>query len=290
MVDIKRRFLMMEPGNFCLPPPATRKSTLTVNGITVTVLDKLEKGGSAGTVIFKEPYKNILEINCIDADFPPVSLCICLPEIAPYGVWEHYPFEKSGQRVMASASTVSLYDVKPESLPIEFNKNWFPVSNRYTSLNTQGMSPFNPIPVARREKDQPPFNLTQLTMLAFVTQNNINPQWLGGAGLSGVGSDDIALVNDISRPLSRYTWFDASNFNSTYTDATVGATTAYTDQQLQQQYFFEIVMIDETPHIARNPTYLGEVEEYEDMYNVTGRQRRVAKEFNHALQLRKKFG
>ncbi len=285
MVDIKKRYLMMEPGNFCLAPPESRKSQLTRNGVYVTDMDKSEKGGSAGTIVFKEPYKNILEINCIDADFPPVSMCVCLPEIAPYGVWEHCPFEKSGQRVLASSSAESSYDVKPEKLPEIFNKNWFPVSNRYTSLNTQGSSPFNPIPVARREKDQPPFNLTQLTMLAFVTQNNMNPQWAGANGLSNTGSNTLAQVADFSRPLSRYTWFDVSNFNSTFGDQT-----AYTDQQLQQQYFFEFVMIDETPHIARNPTYQGEVEEYEDLYNVTGRQRRLAKEFNHALQLRKKFG
>jgi hypothetical protein len=283
-MDVKKRYLMLEPGNFCLSPPETRKSQLTTNGSSVTTIDKLEKGGSSGTVIFNEPYRNILEINCIDADFPPVSMCICLPEIAPYGVWEHCPFEKSLQRVTASSTSLSTYDVKPEKLPELFNKNWFPVSNRYSSLNTQGVSPFNPIPVAKREKNQPPFNLSQLTMFAFVTQNNINPQWTGGSGFTGAGTED-----DASRPLARYTWFDVSNFNSTWNSTSSSTDTAYTEQQQQQQYFFEIVMLDETPHIARMPNADGYFEEYEDEFEVTGRQRRLAKDFNRALASRRKF-
>lgn len=279
-MDIKKRYLQLDPGNFCLPPPHTRVSDLSTNGVKVGTIDKQEKGGSAGTVIFKEPYKNILEITCVDADCPYVSMCICMPEIAPYGVWDHFPFEKSLQRVVTGASTFSTYDVKPEPLPDIFDKNWFPLNQRYdSSSNVGGSSTFNPISVARREKSQPPFNLDRITMLAFVVQNNFNTSWSGGSG-----SGSITGASDGSRPLARYTWFDTSAFNFSF-----GNTSPYSAQVHQPQFCFEIVMLDETPHIARNPSADGYFEEYEDEFNVTGRQRRLAKDFNRALASRRKF-
>ena len=281
-MDIKKRYLQMEPGNFCLPPPETRKSDLTKDGVYVTTMDKLEKGGSAGTVIFKEPYRNILEINCIDADCPLASMCICLPEIAPYGVWEQYPYEQSLRRGWTNDAMTSLatYDTKPEKLPKEFDKNWFPVNVRVnTAGQNSGSGTFNPIPVARREKSQPPFHLDKLTMLAFVVQNNKNPSYQGP--LAGSGS--ITGAGDVSRPQGRYTWFDNSTFNSSASGP------PYDSFAMQQQFCFEIIMLDETPHIARMPNADGYFEEYEDEFNVTGRQRRLAKDFNRALASRKKF-
>ena len=142
---------------------------------------------------------------------------------------------------------------------------------------------FQPIPVASREKTQAPFDLRQLTMMAFVTQNQFDVGW---GSMHPVPPEDPQ--KDFSHPKARYTWFDVSS--KSQVPMSGGFAYGYDDIQLKQQQFcLEIVMLDETAHIARNPTVTGRVEEYEDEFHVTGRLRRNAQQLNSALEARKNF-
>lgn len=229
-----------------------------------------------------QPCRNILAINCVDFSLIQASIAIVLPEIAPYGCWDYLPF-MDPQNFVTLAHDNGNFALKmgPSELPREFDKNWFPVLS--PMQNTTTGQNRNPIAVASRKKDQPPFHLHQLTAMNYILQNNGSND-LGG----GTGNIAGATASTSTGKQTRFTWFDTS-LRKTYIEST--ETVNGPSPPLQNMFIcLEVVMLDESPHIARNPTARGEVEAYENEFEVHNRQRRTASEINSALRARLKHG
>lgn len=287
-MDIYKKYLLLCPGQFGKHPGSETIITAYSKDGVKTTIEKNEAGGSAGTVKLDEPCKNILEINCINTNCViNNSIAILLPEIAPYGAWDQLPFTDPANMTTyrktintAPNYEIGTYKIKPHKLPPEFNKNWFPViectPNASTSYSGRFSNTF-PIKVATRKKGLPPFTLDKLTALCYVLQSHSFPTVIKYNTVS-----DPTLYDDQRNSMIYY---DPQN---SYLNST--STNNIFENNPSSQFFIclEVVMLDETPHIARNPTPYGEVEAYENEFEVTNRQRRTASELNNALRARLK--
>lgn len=282
-MDITRKYLLLCPGLFGKHPGSETIVTEYTSTGARQITEKNEQQGSAGTVKLPEPCRNILAINCVDFSLIQASIAIVLPEIAPYGCWDYLPFMDPQNFVtLAHGNGNFALKMGPSELPREFNKNWFPVLS--PMQNTTTGQNRNPIAVASRKKDQPPFHLHQLTAMNYLLQNNSQ-----SADLDVLNNTQEATNSRSTGKTTRFTWFDTSlrKPSSGETHEPVNGP----NPQLQNMFIaLEVVMLDESPHIARNPTARGEVEAYENEFEVHNRQRRTASEINSALRARLKHG
>jgi hypothetical protein len=284
-MDITRKYLLLCPGLFGKHPGSETIVTEYGSDGQKYTTEKNEQQGSAGTVKLPQPCRNILAINCVDFSLVNASLAIVLPEIAPYGCWDYLPFTDPQNFVILGASTSSNFPLKmgPSELPREFDKNWFPVLS--PMQNTTTGQNRNPIAVATRKKDQPPFHLHQLTAMNYVLQNNSQDAYL----FNQTGNTQSATDSRSTGKQTRFTWFDVS-LRKPATGSTHEPVNGPSPSLQNMFIALEVVMLDESPHIARNPTARGEVEAYENEFEVHNRQRRTASEINSALRARLKHG
>lgn len=278
-MDLKREILMVNCADMDQPTPDN-------------------SWGSTGPLSCGKRFENVVGIRLLKHNLNGSAL-IYVPEWAPHCVGS-YAYKQEISVVVGDYDTPFEYDPRTinQRIPeyLSANNNYYALLNSITERDRAGglaklsLNYDEPVLVAEINNREAPFNFDRVSHAVWLISNS-TPD--GVWGIIGNTQMSHTYYNNINNGNSAPV-YKQPGWNSTiyWNNKGTGQISTHAAQPYATSpllFVYEIIMVDETSHIARMPNADQLAIEYKDKVEQTGRYKSNAAEINKAISAFKSF-
>lgn len=286
-MDLKREILMVNCADMDQPTPDN-------------------SWGSTGALSCGKRFENVVGIRLIKHNLVGLTVLVYVPEWAPHCVGSYAYKPEITVRTFRSGVAGNVISERLNlRIPtyLQSNNNYYVLSN--ASGNTITGDTLRPSDseylVAEINNREAPFNFDRVSHAIWITNGINGDQSTGWREVSASDDQRFQFTNtylqnfyggnnagDTDYPTYKQPGWDSSIYANNLGNARIATTNLYTGG-VHPTFVYEIIMVDETSHIARMPNADQLAIEYKDKVEQTGRYKTNAAEINKAISAFKSF-
>lgn len=281
-MDLKREILMVNCADMDQPTPDN-------------------SWGSTGALSCGKRFENVVGIRLLKHNLIGVTALVYVPEWAPHCVGSYaYKPEITVRSIYGFVYASRRLNLRIPTY-LQANNNYYVINHSNGNFSTtSNVHDGNESLVAEINNREAPFNFDRVSHAIWVTNGTIG-SFPAGYDNGPTNAEKIQYTNtylqnfyssidaaDIDYPTYKQPGWDNSIYENNIGDGRIGTFNTFSGG-LHPTFVYEIIMVDETSHIARMPNADQLAIEYKDKVEQTGRYKSNAAEINKAISAFKSF-